>query len=250
MKNKIKLIASYVVVAMTLLTASVVVTSCNDDGNETISLEFGNIRQMILGRWYTVGGGWWEFSNGTYIRSDYPDRTFKWSLPDSHLGGNEAYFDGIYLNGDLYDIISLGGDSWVMRGHNGGSVIELGRDQSSGASPVDNNSGASIDSKMLIGKWILRKVIWPYHQGDDENYTNDNHWVQFLDDFTAKKSVYNLLESESFGSGTWKVSEGRLYFGSDCVYVVRQLDAKTLVLGWLEEGDQIEISTFEKADTW
>ena len=69
-----------------LIATSFVSSGCNKDGNETISLEFGNIRTMIIGRWYTSGGVYWDFYDSYYTRSDMGDRHLRWYIDDSYNG--------------------------------------------------------------------------------------------------------------------------------------------------------------------
>ena len=136
-----------------LLATSFVSSSCNDDGNETISLEFGNIRSMIIGRWYTVGGVYWDFYDGYYIRSDKGNGQLRWYLDDTY-NSERPYFGYIYLSGTPYSIISMGGGSWIIRDTKGGT-IEFTRD---GSGDSGSNSGIG-DNSSSSGSSLLVKRI-------------------------------------------------------------------------------------------
>ena len=137
--NKTLHILSMLVSLLSIMTLS----SCNSDGDETISLEYGNPKKMIVGKW--ILGNIYRYVNGTPQQGSsygkwypgtvlvfYDDGTFTdssddgrdkhhWQLKDNS-NDSEPYYGGIRLDYDDYDIGSLGDDHWVLipRGDNGG----------------------------------------------------------------------------------------------------------------------------------
>ena len=139
---------------LSLLATSFVSSGCNDDGNETISLEFGNIKTMIIGRWYTNGGVYWEFYEDYYTRSDKGPRQLRWLIDDTY-NGNNPYFGDIYLDGIPYRIISMGGDSWVIE-DSGGGTIDFTRD---GSGTSGNNGGnTNTNGSSILVKRIEKRI--------------------------------------------------------------------------------------------
>ena len=108
---------------------ALVFTGCLSDGDETVSLEYGNPKKIIVGTWKVVkcipGNGY--IKPGTILVFHY-DGTFTSSSDDRiHrwlLGGHrddEPYYGGITFDDVDYDIISLGGSDcdddeghWVL----------------------------------------------------------------------------------------------------------------------------------------
>lgn len=200
MNNNIRHLGSCISMMLCLLVASFVSSGCNDDGDETISLEFGNIRSMILGRWYS-GGVCWTFYDTYYTRSDMGTRQLTWHLGDSY-NQSHPYFGNIYLSGSTYDIISMGGGFWVIRDTKGGE-IEFTRDENGGMGndtpvvPVESGSSNMVkrieiqqnnntlfsvdfeyDNKQLVSKAIFtgnRINTWPCSpEGSTFYYTASN----------------------------------------------------------------------------
>lgn len=128
MKNK------NTILTLLLLLVACTLSSCVSDGDETISLEYGNPKKMIIGKWildksYVVysdgrrveentGNMWYQFYNdGTYTTSDDKNPK-KWRLGTN--SDNAPYYGNINLDGEDYEIVSLGGDEngdkgrWIL----------------------------------------------------------------------------------------------------------------------------------------
>ena len=115
---------SYYILVM-VVAAMAALTGCNGDGDETIVLEYGNPKEMIIGEWLVgTGSHVWSFtSDGYYTDSqDGGQKRHTWRL-DSEFSNDEPYYGGIYLDGDYYDIIVLGDGYWRLK--RGGTEIEL-----------------------------------------------------------------------------------------------------------------------------
>lgn len=144
MNNKIRHTGCCIAMILCLIATSFVSSGCNKDGNETISLEFGNIRTMIIGRWYTSGGVYWDFYDSYYTRSDMGDRHLRWYIDDSY-NGDRPYYGYIYLDNPPYGIVSMGGDSWTV-GDSQGGTIDFTRDGNGTATENSGNGGSSSSS--------------------------------------------------------------------------------------------------------
>ena len=112
-----------------LMLLAVMVTGCLSDGDETVPLEYGNPKKIIIGTWRITkyngpsSGGHFGFrqgtvliflSDGTFTSSPGNDK-YKWFL-DTYKEGN-PYSGGITLDGIVYKIISLGGNDGGRGGH-------------------------------------------------------------------------------------------------------------------------------------
>ena len=116
----------FINILLSMLLA-VMFISCLSDGDETVSLEYGNPKKVIIGTWkvtkYTPGCGDFKFKSGTNLvfsndgtfKSSSDDIIHKWVLGDYKNG--EPYYGGIYFDDIYYDIISLGGDENGRHGH-------------------------------------------------------------------------------------------------------------------------------------
>ena len=118
----------FISVLLSMLCA-VMFTSCLSDGDETVPLEYGNPKKIIIGTWRITkyngpssGGhfGWRQgtvlvfLSDGTFTSSSGNGK-YKWFL-DTYKEGN-PYSGGITLDGIVYTIISLGGNDGGNGGH-------------------------------------------------------------------------------------------------------------------------------------
>lgn len=125
-----------------LILSQLVFTSCQDSGDETISLEFGSPKKMIIGQWRITGvqnnpgaitfafSGWKEgtllsfYNDGTYTdSSDGGDTRHIWRLGTD--ADDVPYTGGIDLDRYGFGIGSLGPGGWVLeypRGSGGNDV--------------------------------------------------------------------------------------------------------------------------------
>lgn len=163
---------------------------CVSDGDETIALEYGSPKKVIVGRWILTDGStttldglkftknsvWEFFGDGTFeISGD--DVTHRWELVGN--SNDYDYSGGILLDGDRYDIISLSGDD-----DNHGRWI-LGK--------PDDNGGYK-------NQWEL----WKGDSGNDNNTDvpdDENHGGKGKLVKTIKVSIYDtseVIQSVSF----------------------------------------------------
>lgn len=113
-----------------------------------------------------------------------------------------------------------------------------------------NDSGQKAEDiyRKLIGKWILTKYTF-IGESSDTYDEEDNYYVEFFPDFTAKIHPYYLFEAEKGNSSWTLVGTSIIMFDNDedDSYSIMQLTSSSLVLGWLEDGKVVEITTFKKA---
>ena len=159
MKKQIQLSAMpillFVVVAM--------LQACVSDGDETIVLEFGNVKEMIVGKWKVKDSGEiLTFTNDGYYTdtSDGGTRKHTWRL-DSDYRNGDPYYGGIYLDGTHYDIESLGNGYWqLVDDHSKRKLVLIRDDKESNDS--GSGSGSQPDSG---GKGKLVSQIKYYENG-------------------------------------------------------------------------------------
>ena len=144
---------------------AILMVSCIEEGDETISLEYGNPRKMIIGEWavtkcqkkYNDGrvedasdDHWVNktltfFDDGTYTDSSDSSKKYKWQLTSDSK--DEPYYGGISLDGTSYEIISLGNGRWTIK-RPGGGTSNYGWywEFEKGASPENEENGGGSDN--------------------------------------------------------------------------------------------------------
>lgn len=157
---------------------AILMVSCNKEGDETISLEYGNPRKMIIGEWVVtkcqkkyddgrieeVSNDRWVnkiftfFDNGTYTDSSDNSKKHKWQLTSNNEDG--PYYGGISLDGTSYDIVSLGNGHWILGkpgegNYNYGWYWELDK----GFSPAGEENGNSTDKIVKIVRTEEEKLL-------------------------------------------------------------------------------------------
>ena len=134
-----------------LLVFGQALTSCISDGDETISLEFANVKKMIVGEWVLESASGTPcvltFTDDGYYTDSSDGRTKKhtWRLASDANDGS-PYYGGIYLDGVYYEIISLGDGHWRLKDKNG-KILDFGRNGGT------NNSNNDDDDKPNDGKF-------------------------------------------------------------------------------------------------
>ena len=234
--NKTLHILSMLVSLLSIMTLS----SCNSDGDETISLEYGNPKKMIVGKW--ILGNIYRYVNGTPQQGSsygkwypgtvlvfYDDGTFTdssddgrdkhhWQLKDNS-NDSEPYYGGIRLDYDDYDIGSLGDDHWVLipRGDNGGGTgydddddrWHLGWDKDGDNDDDDNNNGKEPEDQpktpeinTLIKK-IVKKNSNGYNQTWEFTYDSNKRVTKMKTDYFTFSYSYqgNQINVSGYGSG-------------------------------------------------
>ena len=122
-------------------------TSCLSDGDETVSLEFANVKKMIVGEWVLESNSGTPrvltFTDDGYYTdsSDGGTRKHPWRLASDYSDG-QPYYGGIYLDGVYYDIVSWGDGHWRLKDRNG-KILDFSRD--GGTSDNGNNNDPDPD---------------------------------------------------------------------------------------------------------
>lgn len=233
----------YIFSLLTALLAMMTLSGCNSDGDETISLEYGNPKKMIVGKWklgsiyrYVNGTpqqglsyGKWQigtvlvfFDDGTYTdSSDNGKGKHRWRLKGDS-SESEPYYGGISLDNDDYDIGSFGKGHWVLipRGDNsGGSGYDDGDD--------DNDN-----------RWHLG---WDKNDdNDDEN--DDNNGGKDPDQQPTTPEINTLIKKiikkNSNGyNQTWE-------FAYDNNRRVTKMKTDYFTFSYTYQGDQINVSGY------
>ena len=233
-------------------------TGCNSDGDETISLEYGSVKKMIVGQWVVTGGSAsggssrvLTFTDDGYYTdsSDGGTKRHPWRLSGSS-SDDEPYYGGIYLDGQYYDITSMSDGNWVLTDKNG-KTLELGRDGGgSGSQGSQNPSGGisgSVNTAYLVGSWKRVKQI---DLEEGKEISNDKGPKEPVLTLTAdgKCSVdwYRMFEAEIHSTVSYYVS-GNFLVIDDEKYRIDKLTAEEMVLTWVEDdGRAWEQTIFQK----
>lgn len=195
----------YILSMFVSLLSIMMLSSCNSDGDETISLEYGNPKKMIVGKWklgsiyrYVNGtpqqgssyGKWYPgtilvfFDDGTYTDSS-DDGKYKhhWRLKDNS-SDSEPYYGGIRLDYDDYDIGSLGDGHWVLipRGDNGGGsgydddddhwYLGWDKDGDNDDDDDDNNNGKEPEDQPKTPEinTLIKKIVKKHSNGYNQTW--------------------------------------------------------------------------------
>ena len=239
-----------------LMLMSLTVTSCNSDGDETIALEYGNPRKMIVGEWI-VGTGTrvWVFTDDGYYTDsqDGGKARHTWRL-ESNASDDTPYYSGIYLDGTLYDILLLSDGLWRLK--SGNTIYELTREGSSsdgdGGSGKGSSSSSKINVQQLIGKWICYNQQWT--EGSEtwqKSYTSDDYYIELHSDYTGELSSGSdeLMEIGRYHTFTWHLNGDKIvanvYLEPDEWKVVSLTDSQ-MTLYWQDEDYSI-VCKFNKS---
>lgn len=127
-----------------------VMTGCLSDGDETVSLEFANVKKMIVGEWVLESNSGTPrvltFTDDGYYTdsSDGGTKKHPWRLASDYSDG-QPYYGGIYLDGVYYDIVSWGDGHWRLKDRNG-KILDFSRDGGT-ENNGDDEGNASDNSK-------------------------------------------------------------------------------------------------------
>lgn len=158
--------------------------SCNESGDETISLEYGYVKKMIIGVWVIEGGTRvLTFTDDGYYTDSSDGERYRWRLGDDYKE-NEPYYGGIYLNSILYNILSFGGGKWVLVNtktnqtlvltKNGGDGNGEGSDISGGGGNGRLVSKIDISSKSGTRAGSSQSIVFYY---DDNNRVTSADYI-------------------------------------------------------------------------
>ena len=202
-------------------------TGCISDGDETISLEFANVKKMIVGEWVLESASGtprvWTFTDDGYYTdsSDGGTKKHTWRLASDANDGS-PYYGGIYLDGVYYEIISLGDGHWRLKDKNG-KIFDFGRNGGTNDSD-DDNGNASDNSKTTRLKTIThydgystesgtltyddagRIIRFVWSEGGSSKYTI-NYSYEGVNEikYTSKKSGETIICTINSGKMVKKV---------------------------------------------
>lgn len=145
--------------------------------------------------------------------------------------------------GPLDDDISSLFDTFPANAYVSGTTTPSSGESSSSGQNLDNIYGK------LIGKWILTKYTF-IGEGSDTYDEDDDYYIEFYSDFTAYINPWDLFEANK-SHCSWKlIGTSKIVFNNDedDTYSIMQLSSSSLVLGWLDGGKVVEITTFKKAN--
>ena len=234
----------YYALFVTILTAclSISFASCGDDDDEE-STDLSSPYQLV-GKWIleSVDGEKLK-DNKHYIVLDanYKYEVFpkgnpfgirdtgSWKLDNQNL---------MFNNSSTFHVVKLTTTTLVVSSDSQNMVF-----QREGSNPYNSTT------LKLIGKWEER--TYQFHGNPKKTYNDSRRYLILNADFSFEVNPYNLFEAEKRG-GKWSLTDNNsvLIFNNDeeDSYKIIQLTETTLQLGWLEMGDVIEKTTFERVE--
>ena len=141
-----------------------VMTSCLSDGDETVSLEFANVKKMIVGEWVLESNSGTPrvltFTDDGYYTdsSDGGTKKHPWRLASDYSDG-QPYYGGIYLDGVYYDIVSWGDGHWRLKDRNG-KILDFSRDGGTNNNGDNNDPNPTYTPGKAIDLGLPSKTLW------------------------------------------------------------------------------------------
>jgi len=233
----------YYALFATILTAflSMSFTSCSGDDDDELTI---SSPYQFVGKWILESANGESFSGSRHyivLDANFSYEVFPKGNPFGIKDRGSWKFNGqelILNNSSIFHIDKLTSTSLVLSSDSDKLVFK--RD---GENPYNSTT------MQLIGKWELR--TYQLYGEEKRTYNDGRRYLILNADFTFSVNPYNLFEAEKRG-GTWSLDNNNsvLVFNKDDGdrYKILQLTETTLQLGWLEEGDVIEKTTFEKVE--
>jgi len=124
------------------------------------------------------------------------------------------------------------------------NILTSEREKTEETAQADGQAGVI---NKLVGKWILKqKKYWGETSWTD--YTDRVRYMILKQDKTFEINPRNTLEAEKT-SGSWYLeSNGTIIVIGEDKYRILSLSSTRLQLGWLEDGDVVEWSIFDKSE--
>ncbi|MDY6248666.1 MAG: hypothetical protein SPL55_04445 [Prevotella sp.] len=196
-------------------------TSCLSDGDETVSLEFANVKKMIVGEWVLESNSGTPrvliFTDDGYYTdsSDGGTKKHPWRLASDYSEG-QPYYGGIYLDGVYYDIVSWGDGHWRLKDKNG-KILDFSRDGGTDS----NDSTNDVSSSDYVDLGLPSGTLWATHNvgaTKPEEVGDFFAWGE-----TEPKDVYNY-ENYKYGRYYYTKynlvdNKAELDFEDDAAYV-------------------------------
>lgn len=219
------------------------VVACGDDDDDSNDVTSA---AQLTGTWYLRSDGTNSFTgtrhymllnaNGSY-RVNPSDNPY--NIKDSgtwKLEGRTIVLN----NSDAFNIASYSLTKLVLR--SGSLTLTFERTDVPAAATIAGNATA----RKLIGKWML--TTQKFLSEDMLTINDPRMYIIFNEDGTFVTGSRNLFEAEKTG-GKWALKDNNtIIFNNDDsdTYKILEISATSLRLGWIEEGDVIEWSTFTK----
>lgn len=248
MKQIIKSRFLHFLLIVTVLLSPVSLTSCSS-GSGYFDF-FLDDEYMIVGTWILKEVNGTVLNDNRHyivIEANHTYRAYPSGNPFGLTDSGTWEIDGKILTfnkseSSVWHITSMTGSEMVVSGP--GWTVKLYNENPNTPTTI-NVKGVSTTVQKLTGKWRLTK----YRMYNEEVQKNGE--MVLNDDMTYKISPRNLFEDEKT-SGKWSLTNNNsvLKFGNSdgAMYVILKNTNKHLELGWLEYGDVIEWTTFERVE--
>ena len=226
-----------------LLIGMLLFTACPSDNDDDDS-----INAPITGKWFLREANGEKYSSNRQYVLLNPDQTYQIYPSGNPFGVRDNgtwTYDGSYLiinKTSKYHVDKLTSTTLVLSNEN--QKITLERDKTV---DMGQDDGPADVINKLVGKWILKqKKYWGETSWTD--YTNRVRYMILNKDKSFEINPRNTLEAEKT-SGSWSLEKNGtiIIIGGD-KYRILELTTTRLQLGWLEDGDVVERSIFEKAE--
>ena len=192
-----------------LLILGQALTSCLSDGDETVSLEFANVKKMIVGEWVLESNSGTPrvltFTDDGYYTdsSDGGTKKHPWRLSSDYSDG-QPYYGGIYLDGVYYDIVSWGDGHWRLKDRNG-KILDFSRDGGTDSNG-DNNDPNPDDGKYETKTYTVNGVSFKMIAVAGGTFTMGATAEQGSDAYDGEKPAHKVTLS-SFSIGQTEVTQ-------------------------------------------
>jgi hypothetical protein len=232
------------ILSFTILLMSVFsFTACSSDSDDE-----ENTNASITGKWFLRDANGEKYSSNRQYLLINPNHDYQvypsgnpFGLPDK---GTWTY-EGSYLTlnkTSKFHVDKLTSTTLVLSSENLKFTFE--REKTEETAQADGQAGVI---NKLVGKWILKqKKYWGETSWTD--YTDRVRYMILKQDKTFEINPRNTLEAEKT-SGSWYLeSNGTIIVIGEDKYRILSLSSTRLQLGWLEDGDVVEWSIFDKSE--
>lgn len=232
-----------IIMALVINVSLIACSSSDNDSSDSLTSA-----AQLVGKWYLRSDGTNQTTDQRHymlLNADGTYSVYPTSNPYGIKDRGTWKLEGmtIVLNNNSANAFSVTNYTlnWLTL-QSGSVTLTFERTEVPAAATILSNATA----RQLIGKWVLTTQTFLYE--DTRTFDDPRMYITFNEDGTFTTGNRRLFEAEKT-SGKWAMKDNNtiIFNNKDSdTYKILELSATSLQLGWIEEGDVIEWSTFRK----